>query len=118
MGAIKKKNSSSNSISLEKRSTVEEASHLVLFLHQHIRNEKLTKRVAGDIWHLAAPQKEYKIWQHLKKDIKWRALTPIPIAEEELFKSKMKKKRSLKKKIKAKVKAQAQDNLTHEVRAL
>lgn len=62
---------------LEKRSWIDEASSLVLFLHQHIRDEEITQRIAGDIWHLAAPQKEYKIWQYLRNDRKWRNLQPI-----------------------------------------
>lgn len=90
---FKSHKSSAESENLEKRSTVEEASHLVLFLHQHIRREDLTQRLAGDLWHLAAPQKEYKIWQHLKHNIQWSALTPIPITEEKLVKKKKKESR-------------------------
>lgn len=72
----------------EKTSLYEEASHLILFLHQKIRNEEITQRIVGDIWHLAAPRKEWKIWSHMKKDITWRALTPISTNDEPLLQQK------------------------------
>ena len=73
----------------KKRSPVGEATHLILFLHQKIRDEKITQRLVGDVWHLAAPKKEHKIWHHMKNDVEWKALTPIQIKKENLVESKL-----------------------------
>lgn len=49
-----------------KRAEVSEASHYIGFLQTRILDVDITKRLVGDIWHLAAPKKEYKIWTHMK----------------------------------------------------
>lgn len=58
-----------------KGSPIEETWQLILFVYKRIRDVDTTMRFVGDIWHLASPSTEAKIWEFMRnRSAKWPIL--------------------------------------------